>query len=185
MKWGLPFPKRYKRDRYRGFNAPTLGGKSTHKATDVGLPVGTPIYAAADGVIHRVGYDHRLAGTYIEIAHPNGFYSRYLHLSAPTATQPGVQKGQRVRRGQTIGLSGGQPGAYGAGNTTSPHLHFEIWTGVPYGGGRIVDPEKYVPFAKGQRTGMVRRPRRALIASSSVFVLLLIGGAILLRRRRL
>lgn len=130
--------------KVRGFAAPLLSGSGTHGAVDVGLPVGTPIYAVADGVVHRVAYDHRAAGTYIEIAHAGGLYSRYLHLSAPTPSAPTVQKGQSVKAGDEIGKSGGAPGMYGAGNTTAPHLHFEIWMGPPFGGGRRVDPEAHV-----------------------------------------
>ena len=100
----------------------------SHGGIDVGAPVGTPVMAIGNGTVRKLRLDHASAGTYIEIEHPDGHWSRYLHLSKPM-----VSEGDVVGSEEVIGLSGGQPGAYGAGSTTAPHLHLEIWQGQPWG----------------------------------------------------
>ncbi len=140
-----PYPLSARPGAVRGFDAALLVGSGSHGAIDIGFPTGTPIYAAAAGTVRKVRYDHPTAGTYIEIEHSNGHVSRYLHLSDPTPSTP-VAEGSYVTRGQQIGLSGGQPGTYGAGNTTAPHLHFELWEGTPFSSQRL-DPADYIQFA--------------------------------------
>jgi murein DD-endopeptidase MepM/ murein hydrolase activator NlpD len=95
-----------------------------HTGIDLGVPTGTPIHATAAGTVVLattnlangvpVGY-----GTYVVIAHGGGVYSLYGHLSAL-----GVHAGQQVGAGEVIGLSGS------TGNSTGPHLHFEIRKGT-------------------------------------------------------
>lgn len=75
----------------------------------------TPIYAPADGIVVRAGWNGAY-GNFIEIDHGNGFRSRYGHLSRIL-----VKKGERVTLEQKIGLMGT------TGRSTSPHLHYEIW----------------------------------------------------------
>lgn len=147
-------------------------GSGKHRAVDIGMPVGTPIRAISTGRINYVAYDHSGAGTYVEIDHRSalarllglpGFYSRYLHLSQPTPSNPTVKVGDRVFKGETIGLSGGEPGAYGAGNTSGPHLHLEVLQGSRKLGStafglKLVNPEWYLPGWRGYL-------RHALIAS--------------------
>jgi len=85
-----------------------------HYGIDVAAPVGTPVYAAAAG---RVTYAD-WAGTYgrlVIIDHGNGIETRYAHLS-----QILVKVGDQVQRGQRIALVGN------TGNSTGPHLHFEV-----------------------------------------------------------
>ena len=95
-------------------NAPTRGASRNHKGIDIPGPVGTPIYATADGVIGRAqwlgGY-----GKYVEINHGNAVQTRYGHLSAMN-----VVSGQTVRKGDILGYMGS------TGRSTGSHLHYEV-----------------------------------------------------------
>ena len=94
-----------------------------HNGIDYGMPVGTPVLAAADGIVDTVRVqpgNKRSYGRYIVIKH-NGYYTYYAHLSAAN-----VRPGQKVKQGEVIGKSGGAKGADGAGSSTGPHLHFEV-----------------------------------------------------------
>ncbi|GHB28380.1 peptidoglycan DD-metalloendopeptidase family protein [Salinicola rhizosphaerae] len=93
---------------------PVTGRISPHKGTDFAMRSGTPIDAPADGVVTRV-VDHPLAGKYIVIHHPNGYDTRYLHLSKSL-----VKPGEHVKMGEEIALSGS------TGRVTGPHLHYEV-----------------------------------------------------------
>ncbi len=100
--------------RYGVRSDPFRGTAAMHSGVDIPGPVGTPIYATADGVISRAGR----AGGYgnlIEINHGRGIQTRYGHLS-----QILVQDNARVRRGQIIGLMGS------TGRSTGSHLHYEV-----------------------------------------------------------
>ena len=95
-----------------------------HSGTDITVEaVGEPVRATAGGravtVVNDGGY-HGGAGNHVEINHENGHASRYLHLMQAVVTH-----GQRVRRGQVIGYVGT------TGNTSGPHLHFELYSDVP------------------------------------------------------
>ena len=83
-------------------------------AIDIGLPVGTPIHAAGPGVVTEADNDGG-RGNYVDIVHPNGITSHYLHLSSIAVTP-----GQVVARGDRLGLSGN------TGNSSGPHLHFVV-----------------------------------------------------------
>lgn len=87
---------------------------SPHNGTDFAMPIGTPVVSIGDGVVTRVE-NHPFAGKYIEIQHGPRYKTRYLHLHRQS-----VRRGQSVKRGQRIGLSGN------TGRTTGPHLHFEV-----------------------------------------------------------
>ncbi len=102
-----------------------------HSGVDIcGTGYGSPIYAAKDGVVTEINYTGSL-GNYVEIAHSNGYYSRYLHM---VTLSPYVKVGDQVKMGQTIGDMGCSGHCYGT------HLHFEIWQGKPYGGGQSYNP---------------------------------------------
>ncbi len=105
-----------------------------HPGLDIAVPVGTPIEAAAPGVVAwtRTGKDY---GNYVMIIHTNGLATLYAHLS-----KFNVKQDQIIRRGDIIGLSGGKPGAQGAGLSTGPHLHFEVRKG-----GIPVNPLPFLP----------------------------------------
>lgn len=88
-----------------------------HNGVDYGMPVGSPLYAAASGVViisKSSGYNGGY-GKYIVIQHPNGTQTVYGHMS-----NPAVSVGQSVSQGQYIGASGN------TGKSTGPHLHLEV-----------------------------------------------------------
>ncbi len=93
---------------------PFSGRRARHNGIDIPGPVGTPIYATADGTVGRA---QRLGGygNYVEIEHGNAIQTRYGHLSAIA-----VASGQRVRRGDVIGYMGS------TGRSTGSHLHYEV-----------------------------------------------------------
>jgi murein DD-endopeptidase MepM/ murein hydrolase activator NlpD len=95
---------------------PILGFTKMHNGIDFAAPVGTPVYAAGDGVVQHAEFKD-LDGNHVEILHPNGWRSIYLHLSA---FAPGVVVGAHVRQGQEIGQVGT------TGRSTGPHLHYEV-----------------------------------------------------------
>ena len=122
----------------------TVGGttrnQASHGAIDIPAPVGTPVMTVLPGKVGTVVFDHKDAGHYVEVEHPdNGTWTRYLHLSDIK-----VKVGDVLQAGGVVGLSGGAKGARGAGLSTGPHLHFEVWRGRPYRGGTKTDPEPYL-----------------------------------------
>lgn len=99
-----------------------------HDGTDIaGCGRGSNIFAAQSGVVEIVSskYDN---GRYIIINHNNGYYSLYAHLSGQS-----VREGQSVTKGQVIGTMGDTGRAFGV------HLHYAIWLGYPYRGGRALN----------------------------------------------
>ncbi|MBN9364963.1 MULTISPECIES: M23 family metallopeptidase [unclassified Devosia] len=104
---------------------PIFKSRRMHTGVDLASKTGTPIYASGDGVVEKAqwvsGY-----GKYVEIKHVNGFETGYGHQSR---IADGIKPGVRVRQGQIIGYVGS------TGNSTGPHLHFEIKVN-----GRFVDP---------------------------------------------
>ncbi len=117
-KFAWPVPGR-KINQYFGYR---------HTGVDLGDPYGTPIYAAANGVVETVQYLHYGYGYHVVIRHPNGYTTLYGH-----ASKIFVKEGQVVQQGQTIALIGM------TGRTTGPHLHFEVRIG-----GRAVNPLGYI-----------------------------------------
>lgn len=97
--------------------------RPTHKGVDLAAPVGTPIWAAADGILTIEAPDPTGYGSWVSIQH-NTLNTRYGHLSAIKATN-----GATVKQGDVIALCGGQRGAPGAGSSSGPHLHWEVLRG--------------------------------------------------------
>ena len=96
---------------------PVLKRYMPHLGVDYAAPVGTPVWAAGDGVITEIGRKSG-NGRYIRIRHKNQEYqSWYLHLSR---FAKGMRKGTQVRQGQVIGFVGA------TGYATGPHLDFRI-----------------------------------------------------------
>ncbi|MDV6251322.1 peptidoglycan DD-metalloendopeptidase family protein [Vibrio sp. EA2] len=93
---------------------PVTGRVRPHRGTDYAAPVGTPIWAAGDGVVQKSSYN-KFNGNYVFIKHSNTYITKYLHLTKRT-----VKTGQRVKQGQTIGTLGS------TGRVTGPHLHYEF-----------------------------------------------------------
>lgn len=93
---------------------PFRGTAAFHAGVDIPGPVGTPVYATADGLVDRAeragGY-----GNLVEVDHGKGIQTRYGHLSKIL-----VEPGTRVHRGQLIALMGS------TGRSTGPHLHYEV-----------------------------------------------------------
>lgn len=93
-----------------------------HRGMDIAVAQGSPIVASADGVVFLARDGGHRGYSYVLIGHRGGYATLYGHLSSIS-----VSTGQDIRAGQVIGLSGGTPGSYGAGpTTTGPHLHFEV-----------------------------------------------------------
>ncbi|MCX7013423.1 MAG: M23 family metallopeptidase [Candidatus Sumerlaeota bacterium] len=108
---------------------PLGGGNSFHSGVDIASSMGTPIRAAAEGVVVFSGYNSRL-GYHVEIKHPSDFTTVYGHMMKNIA----VQEGQAVKAGAIVGYEGS------SGRSTGPHLHFEVRKK-----GIAVDPRIYAP----------------------------------------
>lgn len=104
-----------------GFRIDPITGRSAlHTGLDFPADVGTPILAAAGGVV-VVQESHPAYGNMVEVDHGNDLITRYAHSSHVL-----VKKGDIVKRGQKIAEVGS------TGRSTGPHLHFEVWvSGVP------------------------------------------------------
>jgi murein DD-endopeptidase MepM/ murein hydrolase activator NlpD len=109
---------------------PVTGDWSLHSGIDLGAPMGTPVLAAKSGRVEFAGWSGGY-GNLVELSHDN-MGTRYAHLSAIY-----VASGQRVTRGQQVGIVGS------TGRSTGPHLHFEIM--VPSAEGwATLDPAPYL-----------------------------------------
>jgi peptidoglycan LD-endopeptidase LytH len=116
----LPVEGATRRSIQSYFLAPRDGGAREHQGLDIFAPRGTPVVAAADGVVTSVG-TNRLGGNVVWVARPfrrESFY--YAHLDTQTATA-----GRRVKAGDVLGTVGATGNAAGG----PPHLHFGIYTG--------------------------------------------------------
>ena len=105
---------------------PFRGRAAMHGGIDMAGPLGTPIYATADGTVATADWQGGY-GNLVELGHGAGIATRYGHLSRIM-----VRNGERVRRGQVIGLMGS------TGRSTGSHLHYEVRID-----GRAVNP---IPF---------------------------------------
>jgi murein DD-endopeptidase MepM/ murein hydrolase activator NlpD len=106
---------------------PVLGGRRNHKGIDLAQPVGTPVYATADGLVGKAEWFSSY-GNYIQIEHGGEMETRYAHLSGYAVTA-----GQFVHKGDLIGYVGT------TGRSTGPHLHYEVRIA-----GEAVDPTPYM-----------------------------------------
>ena len=117
---------------------PPLGPyRHFHTGIDLSAPLGAPVMAAADGVVVAVGHSALGYGNYIVIAHGGGIATLYGHLLQTT-----VSAGQKVARGQVIGLEGS------TGYSTGPHVHFELRVND-----QVTDPMPYLPVPGTNWTG--------------------------------
>lgn len=123
-----PCPGYTRISSYFGWREQPLPGASTnHKGMDFAAPTGTPIYAAAAGTVTSAGYSGN-AGNLIIINHGNGLQTYYMHCHKIY-----VRAGQTVSKGQNIAIVGT------TGNSTGPHLHFQVMSG-----GTPVNPQNYL-----------------------------------------
>jgi murein DD-endopeptidase MepM/ murein hydrolase activator NlpD len=105
-----------------------------HYGIDFRLKVGTPVYAAFDGIVRVLGYERRGFGRYLVIRHANGLESVYAHLSKTL-----YNLGEEVHAGDVIGNGGN------SGRSTAPHLHFEFRYA-----GNAIDPNLVYDFEANQ-----------------------------------
>ncbi|TME99429.1 MAG: hypothetical protein E6I39_07820 [Chloroflexi bacterium] len=109
---------------------PPLGQyKHFHTGIDIAAAYGTPVLAAADGLVVAVRHTTVGYGNYVIVAHGGGYFTLYAHLAD---TQ--VVEGQHVVRRQLVGDEGA------TGLATGPHLHFELRYN-----GAVIDPLAYLP----------------------------------------
>jgi murein DD-endopeptidase MepM/ murein hydrolase activator NlpD len=101
-----------------------------HKGIDIAAPTGTPIFAAAPGVVVYARWNRGGYGNLVDIRHADGSLTRYAHNSRIL-----VQEGQAVEQGQQISAMGS------TGHSTGPHLHFEVHPG----GRGAVNPMAFLP----------------------------------------
>jgi murein DD-endopeptidase MepM/ murein hydrolase activator NlpD len=122
-------------------------------AVDFDMPEGTPVHAARSGVVARVEESHSTGcwedgcgrfANFIVILHSDGTTGEYYHLQKDGAL---VDVGDRVVRGQEIGLSGN------TGHTTMPHLHFAVYRATEWGN------TQSIPVRFNSADGVVMRPR--------------------------
>ncbi|MCX7283415.1 MAG: M23 family metallopeptidase [Novosphingobium sp.] len=114
---------------------PVLHYNKLHGGTDFAAPIGTPIYAAADGVIEFAAMKGA-NGNLTILRHDNGWETYYLHQNV---FEPGIAAGVRVTQGQHIGDIGT------TGRSTGPHLHYEVHIN-----GERVDPQS-IPADESSR----------------------------------
>ena len=100
-----------------------------HQGIDIAAPVGTPVWAAATGIVEFAGWDDSGYGNMLDIRHRDGSITRYAHLNVLF-----VKQGDAVTQSQVVAAVGS------TGNSTGPHLHFEI---RPQGG-IAADPMAYL-----------------------------------------
>jgi murein DD-endopeptidase MepM/ murein hydrolase activator NlpD len=116
---------------------PIFGGMRAHKGIDLSAPVGTPIYATADGVVGKAAWFGGY-GLYVQLEHGNDLETRYGHMS-----RLNVAEGQTVHKGDILGYVGT------TGNSTGPHLHYEVRVD-----GVAVNP---VPYMQSDRVALAAK----------------------------
>ncbi|MFF5724618.1 peptidoglycan DD-metalloendopeptidase family protein [[Kitasatospora] papulosa] len=126
--WTAPVENANVTTQYRASGASWSSGY--HTGSDFQAASGTSVRSIGEGTVVSAGWSGSY-GNEVVIQHSDGMYSQYAHLSSLE-----VSTGQTVTGGQQIGLSGS------TGNSTGPHLHFEVRTGPSYGSD--VDPIAYL-----------------------------------------
>ena len=121
------------------FAWPAPGGRISqyyhygHYGLDIDGSSGDRIVAAASGTVTFSGWKNNGGGYQVWISHGSGLYTTYNHMSSVA-----VARGQRVAKGQRVGRMGA------TGFATGSHLHFEVWKGAIWSGGRRVNPLAYL-----------------------------------------
>jgi len=130
----LPVSQGYNGSSFGWRVDPFTGTRSLHEGIDFAAPVGTPIVAAAGGVVQAAEY-HAGYGYMIDIDHGNDLITRYAHASKLL-----VKPGDLVKRGQRVALVGS------TGRSTGSHLHFEVRLG-----GVAVNPNNFLAHGPGKQ----------------------------------
>lgn len=112
---------------FGGRTDPFSGEGAMHTGVDLSASIGTPVHAAADGIVVHASWGGQY-GNLVIIDHGNGMQTWYAHLSHFL-----VVPGEEIRRGDVLGRSGA------TGKVTAPHLHYEVRVG-----GTPVNPYKYL-----------------------------------------
>lgn len=107
--------------------SPFTGLPAIHDGLDIGAPPNAPVHATAGGLVSAVGFDAKM-GNMVAIEHGFGIETQYGHLAKSI-----VKQGQKVKRGDLIGLVGS------SGLSTGPHLHYMIKVNE-----RPVNPQRYI-----------------------------------------
>ena len=137
----LPVNSPYNASSFGNRIDPFTGQQAMHEGIDFITDVGTPVVAAAGGVVQFAGF-HPQYGNMIDIDHGNDLVTRYAHLSKVL-----VQEGDMLQRGRRIAESGT------TGRSTGPHLHFEVrFRGAPQNPTRfLLAAHPQMPLAKAKR----------------------------------
>ena len=130
-------PNGYPMEHYNRISAdygyrvhPLFFTRHLHTGVDFATAIGTPVYATADGVVNAASFSTGGYGYLVKIDHSLGFMTYYAHLNKIV-----VQKGMFVKRGQLIAYSGN------TGQSTGPHLHYEIRFL-----GNVIDPKNFMEW---------------------------------------
>ena len=130
-------PNGYPMEHYNRISAdygyrvhPLFFTRHLHTGVDFATAIGTPVYATADGVVNAASFSTGGYGYLVKIDHSLGFMTYYAHLNNIV-----VQKGMFVKRGQLIAYSGN------TGQSTGPHLHYEIRFL-----GNVIDPKNFMEW---------------------------------------
>ncbi len=129
---------------------PILGYSAMHQGIDFGAPLGTPIFAAGNGVVEQIGEVNGY-GNYIKLRHNGTYETAYGHISRFAS---GMSRGTKVKQGQVIAYVGA------TGRATGPHLHFEVLIN-----GQHVNPSTVKTVASDKLQGKDLKAFQALVAS--------------------
>ena len=138
-------PSTYRLSSAYGYRIhPVLGYRKLHTGMDFACPPGNPIYVSGDGTVVKVAHERGGYGNHVEVDHGFGYKTRYAHMSRIE-----VKLGQRVTRGDCLGLSGR------SGLVSGPHLHYEVMYRKDY-----VNPALYMDLSIPQEdyVTMVKKP---------------------------
>jgi murein DD-endopeptidase MepM/ murein hydrolase activator NlpD len=118
--------------RFGNRKHPILGRVMHHNGIDLAVPIGTPLYAPADGTLVAID-ENPISGRFVTIDHGGGVRTSYAHLHG----LPAVPLGTAVQRGQRFATTGN------SGRSTGPHLHYMVLVD-----GKAIDPELAMPGPK-------------------------------------
>lgn|GEM_PF-6884287 len=114
MPTSLPLSSGALTSRFGARRHPIFGGFRAHSGVDLAAPIGSPIYAPSDGYVSAAQWNGGY-GLFVALEHGGGMQTRYGHMSRIS-----VASGQYVKAGTVLGYVGS------TGNSTGPHLHYEV-----------------------------------------------------------